>query len=130
VVALSRGGGGSGGASSGGGVLSELGADGEEGEGTALGGLDVVEGPGDNNNGGGAVFSFGNWEGGEVQLRSGWVDVKRGGASGGGAAGKGETDSEDEGEKVDSRVREGGGVGREGRGDGLVQLVEWIAALR
>jgi hypothetical protein len=118
LAALSRGG-----ASSG--VLSELGADGDADEGTALGGLDIV---GDDNGDGGG-FSFAKWEGGEVELKSGWVDIKKDVSSGK----AGETDSEGEAEeKVDSRVRgtAEAGAGKEGRSDGLVQLVEWIATLR
>ncbi|KIM28285.1 hypothetical protein M408DRAFT_329617, partial [Serendipita vermifera MAFF 305830] len=94
----------------GGGVLSELGEDADAAaEGTALGGLDIAE------DAEGTSFTFEKWEGGDIEVRSGWVDVKR-------KSGKeGESDSEGE-----SPVR----GEKEKRGDGLGKLVEWVAALR
>ncbi|KIM28287.1 hypothetical protein M408DRAFT_145469 [Serendipita vermifera MAFF 305830] len=88
----------------GGGIFSELGEDADAAaEGTALGGLDIAE------DAEGTSFTFEKWEGGDIEVRSGWVDVKR-------KSGK-EGEGPVRGEK-------------EKRGDGLGKLVEWVAALR
>ncbi|KIM20967.1 hypothetical protein M408DRAFT_29951 [Serendipita vermifera MAFF 305830] len=87
----------------GGGVLSELGEDADAAaEGSAWGGLGIAE------NAEGTSFTFEKWEGGDIEVRSGWVDVKRKSGKEGRSPVRGE---------------------KEKRGDGLGKLVEWVAAL-
>lgn len=90
-------------------ALNELGDEGEE---DTLGGLDVSEGE---------TFTFEHWEGGDVSVKAGWVDVRRGGAKGLAGESDDETDHEQEKEKTEQKSESH---------DGLAELVDWIAKLR
>lgn len=91
--------------------MNDLGED--EGGDDISGILDTTEGD---------SFSFEKWDG-EIDVRSGWVDVKRSGRIGS----VGESDEDSEPEK-ESHALSGKPVGEER--DGLAELVDWIAALR
>ena len=94
------------GAASGAGGMAELG-EGEGGGESGVGaGLDIT---GDEKD----AFTFEKWEGGEVDVRATWVDVKR--------SNDGHTtdDEEHEGEKGEVKSE-----------DGLAGLVQWIVDLR
>lgn len=74
-----------------------------------MGGLDIVE------DAERISFTFEKWESGNIEVRSGWMDVKR-------KSGK-EGESDPEGW---SPVR----GEKKKRGHGLEKLVEWVATLR
>lgn len=94
------------GAASGAGGMASLGEE-EEGGGTGVGaGLDIT---GDEKD----VFKFEKWEGGEVDVRASWVDVKRS------SDGHTTDEEEHEGEKGQARGD-----------DGLSEVVQWVVDLR
>jgi hypothetical protein len=102
-------------------ALNELGdGDNDAGE-DSLGGLDISQGD---------TFSFEFWEGGEVSVRAGWVDVRRGGGSGEKRTGA-ESDDDDDDDDESVHEKESAGEGKDAKKgpDGLVQLVDWIAKL-
>ena len=93
------------GAASGAGGMAALGE--EEGGGTGVGaGLDIT---GDGKEG----FKFEKWEGGEVDVRASWVDVKRS------TDGHTTDEEEHEGEKGQAKGE-----------DGLSEVVQWVVDLR
>ncbi|CAG8666314.1 9717_t:CDS:2, partial [Acaulospora colombiana] len=98
-------------------VLSDIGDEHGEDEDT-VGGLDVTEGE---------TFRFEKWDGGVIEVRSGWVDVQRATAS---AAGHESTDEGSENEEHEKREKVRDPKVAEPKTDGLADLVNWIAALR
>jgi hypothetical protein len=102
-------------------ALNELGdGDNDAGE-EGLGGLDISRGD---------TFTFEYWEGGEVSVRAGWVDVRRGGSNGEKRA-RAESDDDDDDDDESAHEKEGAREGKDVKKgpDGLAQLVDWIAKL-
>ncbi|PVG01513.1 hypothetical protein CPB86DRAFT_781302 [Serendipita vermifera] len=98
-------------------VLSDIGDEHGEDDDT-VGGLDVTEGD---------TFRFEKWDGGVIEVRSGWVDVQRTTPS---AAGHELSDEGSENEEPEKREKARGPKVTEPKADGLADLVNWIAALR
>lgn len=106
-------------------VLDSLGSDGADGDidDGGIGGLDVTGSDG---------FKFERWEGGEVEIKGGWVDIQRSGSGVGTGFGV-ETDTEDEAvvsEKPARGPEQSQSKEAQKGPDGLVELVDWVAGLR
>ena len=102
-------------------ALGEDEAGGESGSGSGVGaGLDIT---GDEEDG----FRFEKWEGGEVDVRAGWVDIKRSSDGHGHTTDEEEHEGEGEGDKGEEKRDE---KREEKREDGLAEVVQWIVDLR
>ena len=103
-------------ATSGVGGMAALGEEETGGAGSGVGaGLDIA---GDEKE----VFRFDKWEGGEVEVRASWVDVKR--------SSNGHTTDDDEEHEHEHEHGHDGEKGEEKGEDGLAEVVEWIVGLR
>jgi hypothetical protein len=97
-------------------VLSDIGDEHGDEEDT-VGGLDVTDGD---------TFKFEKWDGGVIEVTSGWVDVQRAATT---AAGH-ESDEGGEEEEDEKKGKVRAPKVSEPKTDGLADLVNWIAALR